>query len=108
MPKPEIREPYRSLESEMFDAMRWGLKEWRPDLEFPESYSDFQGCIRALFRMFEIKRRPLAIRIEDILEPEPVCAWCAVPLEGQACVHSGKDSSFMLCDVCGKKLRGEK
>jgi len=107
MSKPDIREPYRSLEEDLFATMKVGLKEWRPDLNFPESYSDFQGCIRALFRMFEIKRRPLAIRMEEILEPEPRCPWCGISLKGQACVYSGNDSTFVLCDSCGKKIRGE-
>jgi len=66
MPKPDVREPYKSLESDLFETMRAGLHEWRPDLDYPESFSDLQACLRAVFRMYEVRRRPVAIRIEDI------------------------------------------
>jgi len=108
MAKPELREPFASLESDLFATMQAGLHEWRADLDYPESYSDFQACFRALFRMYEVKRRPLAIRIEDIETPEPTCPWCGVQLRGQDCAHSGKNTRYMLCDACGKKLRGER
>ncbi len=61
MPKPPLQEPYASLASDMIDTMLAGLKEWRPDLSYPESHSDMQGCVRAVLRMFEVKRRPIAL-----------------------------------------------
>lgn len=63
MPKPTLQEPYRTLENQMIETALAGLKEWRPDLSYPESASDMQGCMRALLTMFEIKRRPLAIEL---------------------------------------------
>ena len=66
MPKPELREPFASLESDLFATMQAGLHEWRKDLDYPESFSDFQACFRALFRMYEVKRRPLAIGMDEI------------------------------------------
>lgn len=60
MPKPTMTAEDATLESEIIETMLAGLKEWRPDLDYPESYSDMQGCVRALIRMFEMKRRPLA------------------------------------------------
>lgn len=63
MAKPRLREPYDSLESELIETLLAGLKEWRPDLSYPESHSDMQACARAALRMFEIKRRPIAVTL---------------------------------------------
>lgn len=63
MPKPQLREPHATLESELITTLLAGLKEWRPDLDYPESYSDMQACARAALRMFEIKRRPIAVSL---------------------------------------------
>lgn len=61
MPKPKLKEPYRSLEFDIMDTMKAGLRQWRPDLDNPESASDWQACIRGLLTMYEVRRRPLAI-----------------------------------------------
>jgi hypothetical protein len=61
MPKPSLKEPFRSLESDMIETFLAGHHEWRPDLAYPESHSDMSGGMRALFRMYDIKRRPIAI-----------------------------------------------
>lgn len=68
MPKPQLKHPYRALEGDIIETMQAGLKEWRPDLKHPESGSDMCACIRGLFMMYEIKRRPLAITDADIEE----------------------------------------
>jgi hypothetical protein len=67
MPKPTLKEPFRTLEGDMIETMVAGLKEWRPDLDYPQSHSDFQGCVRGLFRMFDIKRLPLPRDLEDMI-----------------------------------------
>lgn len=64
MPKPILKEPLRTQTCEMIETMLAGLHEWRPDLKYPESHSDMQGCVRALLRMYEVKRRPIAIELE--------------------------------------------
>lgn len=61
MPKPTLKEPLHSLEHEMIETFLAGHHLYRPDLSYPESHSDMQGGIRALLRMFDIKRRPLAV-----------------------------------------------
>lgn len=104
MPKPDTREPYASLESDLFATMQAGLHEWRADLNYPESFSDFQACFRALFRMYEVKRRPLAIRIEEIEAPPEVCGWCAKPLGGES--FSGPNHAVQFCTECGQNLSG--
>lgn len=70
MPKPALREPYAHQEHEIIETLIAGLHEWRPDLRYPESGSDMQGCVRALFRMYEMKRRPIALRVEQIIHPD--------------------------------------
>jgi hypothetical protein len=67
MPKPSLKEPYATLESEIIETFIAGHHEWRPDLSYPESHSDMCGGARALMRMFEIKRRPIAISVKDML-----------------------------------------
>lgn len=61
MPKPFLKAADAALESQIIETMLAGLKEWRPDLIYPESHSDMQGCVRGLLRMFEVKRRPLVV-----------------------------------------------
>ncbi len=61
MPKPRLAEPYRHLEGDIIETMIAGLHEWRSDLKYPESHSDMQACVRGLLRMFEVKRRPIAL-----------------------------------------------
>lgn len=64
MSKPRLNEPQRTLEEQLIESMIAGLKEWRPDLYGPQSYSDYQGCARGVLRMFEIKRAPLPIKLD--------------------------------------------
>jgi hypothetical protein len=56
------------LESDIIETMLAGLKQWRPDLSYPESASDMQGCVRALMIMYDVKRRPL---------PQPLASPCS-------------------------------
>lgn len=76
MPKPDLRLEYRELEQDIISTLEAGLKEWRSDLSYPQSYSDMQGCVRALLRMFDVKRRPLALETSDLLEPQQHCDLC--------------------------------
>ncbi len=57
MPKPDLPPEEAKLENEMIEIMKNGLHEWRADLDFPESYSDMQACVRGLLKEFEIKKR---------------------------------------------------
>lgn len=66
MPKPGLSPPFDLLEEQVIGTLLAGLKEWRSDLDYPESYSDMQACARALFRMFDVQRRPIAIEL-------PIC-----------------------------------
>jgi len=61
MPKPTLMEPFRTLERDIIESMMASFKEWRPDLDYPASYSDMEAAVRGLLRMFEVKRRPLGI-----------------------------------------------
>jgi hypothetical protein len=67
-----MKEPFRTLESDMIETFLAGHKEYRPDLPYPESYSDMCGGIRALLRRFDIKPRAIPLdRAELYPEPEP-------------------------------------
>lgn len=45
------------LEQQIIATLRAGFEE-------PKSYSDWQGCARALLRMFVVQRRALAVDLE--------------------------------------------
>jgi len=57
-----------------------GLHEWRSDLDYPESHSDMMGCVFAVLRMFEVKRRPVALTMKDIVLERAPCPVCGEPL----------------------------
>lgn len=63
MPKASLKEPFRTLESQIIETLIAGHKEWRPDLSYPESHSDMQGAVRGLLRMFKVERLPIAIQL---------------------------------------------
>lgn len=56
MPPSKLKEPYHSLQYQIIDTMMAGNNN-----KYPESHSDMQYCVRALLRMFEVKRLPLSI-----------------------------------------------
>lgn len=64
MAKRSLKAPLNQLEHDIIETLVAGHKEWRPDLSYPESYSDMQGAVRGLLRMFEVKRRPLPEPLE--------------------------------------------
>ena len=47
-----------------------GHKQWRPDLLYPESYSDLQSGMRALLKRYEIVPRPIPLDWREIEERE--------------------------------------
>lgn len=64
MPKPMLSPEQAQLERDLIVTLQAGLKEWRPDLQYPESYSDMQACVRGIMRMFKIERSPLPIELK--------------------------------------------
>ena len=64
MAKSRLKAPIDQLESDIIETLIAGHHEWRPDLNYPESYSDMQGAVRGLLRVFDVKRRPLPINLE--------------------------------------------
>ena len=70
MAKPSLKPEYQQLESAIIDTFIAGHKEWRPDLSYPESYSDMQGGVRALLRRFEIKQRPIDWPMDKFIAKE--------------------------------------
>lgn len=76
MPKAPLISELALLESDVIHTMLAGLREYRSDLDYPESYSDMQACARGLFRMFVVQRRTLGLTYGDIHEPKPECVIC--------------------------------
>jgi hypothetical protein len=64
MAKKMLKAPMNQLEHDIIATLRAGHKEWRPDLAYPESYSDMQGAVRGLLRMFDVQRLPLPRDLE--------------------------------------------
>lgn len=52
------------LEQHIIETLIAGLHEWRPDLNGPISYSDWQGCVRGLLTMYDVKRLALPRKLE--------------------------------------------
>jgi hypothetical protein len=70
MPKPPLKPEFKQLESDIIATLIAGHKQWRPDLNYPESHSDMQGAVRGLLQMFDVQRRPLPRHIEELIEDE--------------------------------------
>jgi hypothetical protein len=81
MPKPSLREPYASIASDLMATMVAGLKEWRHDLDYPQSHSDLRGCIDAVLRKYEVKLRPVPLDRSEIWEPPETCPVCRLPID---------------------------
>lgn len=64
MPKPELTPDLSQLESDILETLLAGHHEYRPDLAYPESHSDMHGAIRGLMRMFDVRRRPLPVKLK--------------------------------------------
>lgn len=52
MSAPPLKEPWNALEGQIQETMQAGYK-------YPQSSSDWSWCVRALLRMFDVKRLPL-------------------------------------------------
>lgn len=59
MSKPSLIDEDERLEHDIIETMHAGLKRWT-DLQFPESHSDMQACVRGIMQMYEINRLPIA------------------------------------------------
>lgn len=64
MAKRSLVPQQAQLEADIIETLIAGHKEWRPDLSYPQSHSDMQGAVRGLLRMFDVKRRPIAIDLQ--------------------------------------------
>lgn len=62
MPKPFLSPEETKLEEELIKAFMTGHNKWRPDLSYPQSYSDMQGGIREVMKQFHIEARRVALR----------------------------------------------
>jgi hypothetical protein len=70
MPKPPLREPFKTLETKLIQTLLDGLHEWRPDLSYPESHSDMDACVRRLMRTYILLERPSVVPDLNIVSDE--------------------------------------
>ncbi len=101
MPKPFLIPEQATLESDLIDTALAGLKEWRPDLSYPESHSDMQACIRGIMQMFEIKRRPLP-------KPLRVKCWMCEGIKNLITVVDGTRHLKTCLECLGKGYTEER
>lgn len=64
MAKRSLKPELAILEADIIETLIAGHKQWRPDLDYPESHSDMQGAVRGLLQMFDVKRRALPYELE--------------------------------------------
>lgn len=64
MAKRSLSPQIAQLEADIIETLLAGHKQWRPDLDYPQSHSDMQGAVRGLLQMFDIKRRALPNELE--------------------------------------------
>jgi hypothetical protein len=95
MPKPNLFKEDAILESQIIDTLEAGLKRWRPDLSYPESYSDMQACVRGLLMVFDVKRLPL---------PKPLRIECHV-CDGLGYMITKAENSYRESTSC-KECKG--
>lgn len=101
MPKPRLHPKFAQLEGDIIETMIAGLKQWRPDLDYPESHSDMSGCVRALIKMFDVKRRPIAL--SELPEHCDLCNNAGVLIE---CVDDDpRTIREKTCPGCNGKNR---
>jgi hypothetical protein len=84
MAKPALREPFHTIMENIAQAMVDGLHNWRPDLSYPESYSDMQGCILELMSRFELLPRRVPLKLADMVADgvaAPRCGCCGQDVE---------------------------
>ncbi len=66
MPKPILKEPARTLETNIIKTLLSGLHRWRPDLNYPESQSDMQAAVRELMALYNVTEKPKPLSDEEI------------------------------------------
>lgn len=83
MPKARLNEKFSALEHDMISSALASFKQFRPDLEYPESHSDMEAAIRGILIMFDVTRRPLPRDPEEMYEQYPPFAFAEVRWHGE-------------------------
>lgn len=76
-----LAEPYQTLLHQIIETMLAGNGG-----KYPESHSDMNYCVRGLLKMYDVKRRPLAIDL---------------PYADEAVEHSAQADTETTCPTCG-------
>ncbi len=94
MPKCRLIPEEETLERELIQTLKAGHESWRPDLNGPESYSDWEACVRAIMRRFDITPRPLD---KPLHYPCPDCSGL-----GEFIKMEGYTQHVTRCDKCNR------
>lgn len=101
MPKPRLIPEQEILQREVIACLIAGLKQYRPDLHYPESHSDMSACVMNLMRMFDISRRSTPRYLEM---PCNGCDGLGVLITKTN--NDGGYRESMTCPVCnGQKVK---
>lgn len=79
-----LAEPYQTLLHQIIETMLAGNGG-----KYPESHSDMNYCVRGLLKMYDVKRRPLAIEL---------------PYADEAIEYTMHPTDGGLCENCGEPL----
>lgn len=117
-PREPVDRELLILEDELIETLLAGLKRSRPDLSYPESYSDMTWAVQAVLEMFDVKRRPVPRKIKWTHEEPRWCDRCRAKSINKYGECSGCNSVYYDrssyekmpitdCSVCppGQKLK---
>ena len=87
-----LAEPYQTLLHQIIETMLAGNGG-----KYPESHSDMNYCVRGLLKMYDVKRRPLAI---DLPYADEAVEHRVQPTVLTHCPNDGNLLLMGFCDQC--------
>lgn len=95
-PRQPLDRDLDTLTDDIIKTLTAGLQRSRPDLSYPESYSDMTWAVQGLLEMFEVKYRTLPLRIKWTHEEPRYCSSCRVVTRDE----------YGYCSGCGSTIIG--
>ncbi len=103
MPKPTFVPEESLLMRDIQDTLLAGLKQWRPDLAYPQSASDMQGMLIALLQKYEVKLRPIAVPLKVLCHRCLGAKYVLVVTYPTDPVNGVNTECLRDCQECGGK-----